>query len=69
MNVGDLGPGWADRLPKTVEQEQVERESKGWRPRKAWRGNGDVKQESRLRGARSRGKLKLPELQFPEDEK
>lgn len=61
-------PGWADKLPETVQGEQEQREEMGWKPRKVWRSNLEVSQESRLRGAHSRGKRVLPKVEFPEDE-
>lgn len=64
----DLSPGWVDRLPRTEAEQEDERRAKDWKPRRAWRGNGDVQQESRLRGARKAGKRKLPEVRFVEDE-
>lgn len=65
--MSELKPGWADKMPKTIQEEQQQREEMGWKPRKAWRLNGDLQQASRLRGAHA-PKRPLPKLEFPEDE-
>jgi len=54
-------------MPKTIQEEQQQREEMGWKQRKAWRLNGDLQQASRLRGAHA-PKRPLPKLEFPEDE-
>lgn len=71
-----LGPGWAEKLGTQVASAKDETErsaATGLRPRRVWRGNEDVTQESRMRGAYASGRSKrrnraLPPL-FAEDVK
>lgn len=66
--MSELKPGWVNEMPAVFrEQDEVKRsEGLGLQPRRAWRTNADVKQASRMRGARAL-KRALPPLDFPED--
>lgn len=59
----DLQIGWVDRMAAgmaAAKTDQEVAEIRGFeRPRRTWRGNCDVTQASRLRGAHARGKRKL----------
>lgn len=68
----DLSPGWVDRMAAKLKEAttEVERaEVTGLTPRRVWRGNYDISQASRLRGAHAR-KRKLDKIlgAVPKDE-
>lgn len=67
--MNDLGPGWVERAvaAQASKTDDERSEAQGYKPRRIWRGNGDVRQESRLRGARAR-KRPLPRVDFQGDE-
>lgn len=65
-----LKPGWAEALGKAAatQDEAARSDALGVKPRRAWRGNGDVRHASVVRGAHSSWKNRraLPPL-FAED--
>ncbi len=58
-----LKPGWCDEFTKQYKASPPEKKYEldtGYK-RRSWRGNLDISQKSRLRGAHSKGKSKVLE--------